>query len=614
MIVPRIPKSTFLFLLAAMLLWAPAAKAQIARDYGGLSFVVEAGDITPEVPESSIDSLDVLESSTILPAEEVMNRKFYHALNDVLANNFTGAAQKLRSVRGISYKQGYTGLPDYSIELIGRAKASMAEGRDQAAKFLIAQAVELSPDHPRVNLLAASFYKLVGVGNALSYLGTTFASMHRYPFFFGTLILNFLLVGLVAMTASFLVVCVIQLLRNGELLLAECAKPFTIGIAQGLSSLPLFSGILGALAVWSLVLSYFKKGCRWLALMSGLAILAWGWGIPRMSMMGFNAETELFRVLEDINTGGYTPLGDELLFEELRHRPSDSYLLFAAAQSLHRKGLEFAASGLYQEVQVLTDERSSLYSTAALNLGALFYRDRRLAEAKKVLEQLEKRRIESFELYYNLALVHLALLDTANHREYYNKARAYDRGKLDALVVSTQESARVLHGRLPSSELSPLLMRRPPWLTNESYQSLVEAQQRLAASLMIGGNPSMLLFFGFLVAGLGGAVQMHWSRKKKKKRATISFSRILEPSRSSILWCALPAGMSLAGNSPIRGSWVFGLVLALLMFAFEAPMRLFQALPIEVSFSNMLFGMAIILVTISIGWSLLLRRGYEEFK
>ena len=72
--------------------------------------------------------------------------------------------------------------------------------------------------------------------------------------------------------------------------------------------------------------------------------------------------------------------------------------------------------------------------------------------------------------------------------------------------------------------------------------------------------------------------------------------------------------MSLAGNRPLRGTWLLALVLGLIMAAFEAPMRLYEALPVEVSFSYAIFGIAFLLVAASVAWSLTFRSEFDDMK
>ena len=392
-----------------------------------------------------------------LAVDRVFQKKFYKALKDIHAGDYAQAGESLVGIRKLAKEFGYSNMSEYSVELVAVAQQFVDDGKLEGAAFLLNHAISLSPNHPRVNLSVASFYQLIGFRNAVAHVVTAVSNVFDYPIMFWTLILNVMLLTLVAMSLSLITVCVIQLLRGGDVLLERIMRFFPRSsrgyfgplVWAALLITPLFLGILPALAVWAVMLSYVKKNCRWVAALAGLIIISWGAGIPFIMKVGLNTEHAINRVLEEVHNANYVPSGEKFLMAQLEQNPEDPEVLFAVAQTLHRRDLSFEAQGLYQKVTEVVSEKSPLHAMSVLNLGAINYVDGRLVDAKELFELLERRRAESFELYYNLALVHLALLDTVKHREYYNKAKSFSKRKLERFVVGREDEARVLVGSPP---------------------------------------------------------------------------------------------------------------------------------------------------------------------
>ena len=68
--------------------------------------------------------------------------------------------------------------------------------------------------------------------------------------------------------------------------------------------------------------------------------------------------------------------------------------------------------------------------------------------------------------------------------------------------------------------------------------------------------------------------------------------------QGSPLWAAIPAGLFVAGDHPVFGASVLAAFLALLMLAFEAPIKLYGHLPVVVSFQMLCICAALVLFAI----------------
>ena len=602
-------------LLAALLIaLLPAyAAAQTERDYGDLTETVVPSVDSQSVAGAALKTSAEGEkagqpaSGIELLVDKVFQRKFYRALALARSGNFDSAQSNLNEIKQIALEQGYSNLSEYSTELVRAAQTASASGNRDIATMLLEYASELSPTHPRVQLLVASFWDLLGPDDALSHVNAAFSNMWSYPIFRWTLTLNVMILGLLGMTLALSITCVVQILRNGEQIALELGRRFPrhlrglmgpVTLATAILA-PIYLGVLGMLAVWSLALSVSSRGCRSLSWVTGLLLIVWGVAVPFIVEMGESTGDHLNGIFEEVHAGNYVPAEEDFLLDQLSKNPDDPYVLFAVAQSLHRKGLTFEAQGVYQKVTEVVKENTPLHFASLLNLGVINLQDGRLKDARDLFELLERRKYKSFELFYNLALIHLALLDTAKHRMYYELAKSDDKARLDRLVIGGLEEAQPLVGAPPASIYTNRLFSSVKSASPDRKQRDRARVESICAATMRYGSPTLFVLLGVAMVLAGGYLSFTWSRPQRK-RPTMSFE-LAAPSEGTVsrLWSLIPAGMFLAGERPVVGSMVVALFLMLTFSALDAPVQLFPILPVAVTFQGMLLTCAFTLALAS---------------
>ncbi|HQH26740.1 MAG TPA: hypothetical protein PLP17_05030, partial [Oligoflexia bacterium] len=153
-----------------------------------------------------------------------LTERFYRAVKHSYDNGFVPAYDEFTQLRAVAQRHGYESMPDFSFELLNRARRSAEEGHAEEASRLVSIAALLSSRDPRVNFAAASFYQVIGVRRAVSCVLRGLRQMVTYPVLFGLCAVNLFLALLLAFTVSFFTVCVVQLVRSGEELLALCVS------------------------------------------------------------------------------------------------------------------------------------------------------------------------------------------------------------------------------------------------------------------------------------------------------------------------------------------------------------------------------------------------------
>ncbi|MCB0323407.1 MAG: hypothetical protein KDD69_07525 [Bdellovibrionales bacterium] len=529
--------------------------------------------------------------------DAVLREQFYKAINELYSAGYGRAGESLEQLSLLAAEQGYRNLPDYSIELLRQAKRTT---KPEEVSFLVFHAARLSPTDARVRFVAASFYRELGMGTALKHAWAGITAIAYYPLLIATGIANLLLVCLVAGTIALFITCTIQLVRNGEALFERVRQGAPRAIQGyvaavgliGILVLPLLGGILLAVGVWALALGRTKIGCKWLPAVAGTLILGWALAIPVLSTVGFNVEQRANRVLEQVRTFSFTPEGEEFITEQLQRNPDDPLLLTILGQVLQMKGLREDAARAYERVLTSAPRGSELRTTSRLNLAAIAYENEAFQQAKDALLALEGEGEASFALYYNLALAHLAMLDTEQHRASYLNAQAVDEARLARLDAEAEHGRRPVISTVPASFFLPLVNRPIVRSDDVAARRAVERENTLGAALLYRGTMPVMLGWGAVVLVLG----LFAARQNPHQ---FELGPVPQAVQESAVWLFLPAGLLMAGERPLRGVAVLTVFITLLIFGLEAPVTPYRGLPLEVSFSGFLFGGAALLFLVT---------------
>lgn len=513
---------------------------------------------------------------------------FYRAFNQVHEGKFAQAADSFLQLRKGAQAQGYENLPDYSFELLSLAHQALEKEKREEALFFIKHAAELSPRDARVSIVASSFVDVLGSSQALGYLMRFFRSAWFTPVLGAAVAINLLLLSLVASTISFFIVCVVQILKGGEIIYEVILKNLPRSVRGILSPLvvyvllaaPLFGGILLAVSSWSLILAYLKRGCSWLGFLAGALSVSWALSLPILSTVGFNAELDINHVLENINNYSFTPKGEKLVLAHLKKEPNEPLLHFTLGQLRAQQGQLEEALSSFQRVLVDSGASEKLRESAELNIAGIMLRQGKAEKARELMARIEAGGNSSFELLYNFALTYLALLDTTKHSFYYARARDTDVNRLKVVESRGNAHQEPLLVVLPRSEYGPLLFRSIGESDVAALDRSLRLQQRLSRELLVFADTSSLTMFGIVVLVLGlGAIG------REEKRKSYRFSREMSVDRAvSSIWKIIPGGAFFAGEKPVPGLVLMGVFLALIISAVGAPLSFYGSLSSAVSF------------------------------
>ena len=543
-----------------------------------------------------------------LNPDDSLQKIFYQAVNQIYERKLGAASQTLESLKNFAKGQGYVNLPDFSFELLNRAIAAREAGNIQEVSYFVHHSILLSPEDPRVNLAAASFYKVLGVGKALGYFLKSIRSLSANPVVYYTVKANLWIVALIAITLALFITNVVQMIRNGELVyrffkerLPRSASCILGALAlSAVMIVPLFAGILTMLVVWSLMLAICVKSCRWFAFVCGAVIALWGWAIPEISTIGFNVEQRINQVVQEINNRSFTPQGEDYIVRALERSPNNPLLLFALAELYQLKGLDNEAKKRFEEVVAKGGNNEPLKVAAHINVATIEYQNKNLKVAESMFEDIESRGYGSFELYYNLALTKLALLDTDSHRTYFARAQEIDAVRAEEIENAQGEKRNALMVPVPPEFYNEIIFQDIEGDEEQKTAEYIARRDGLAGALMKSATPARLSLIGLLLMFLSGLVFRSHAR-----RGAIDPS--LPEGVSSVLWLIVPAGHYVAGKRPVLGSLMLSVILALIVVALEAPIHFFGSLPVSVSFQSVIISAAF---TVCVAMILLAMLGY----
>lgn len=569
--------------------------------------------------ELGVQAVAAEQGPTASPSpKHAISQEFFQGLGAANQGNLVEASQRFAKVREDLTTGGYANAPEFSFQLLRAADSLQEAQKYEEAKVVLDNALALSPNHPRIALAASSYVKVLGINDSLKTFFVALRTLPEYPVFAITLGLNIVLICGVALVLALLFVSVVQLLRSGEVLVKQLGRLFPRAFAGIAGAIllplclvgPLFLGLLAALAVWSIVLSVYKPNCRFYAVMVGGVILLWAWLVPNVRFLGLQMQSQDLQALEEINVGNFNPEREELLLTEVQLESVGLPAVIAAAFVAQDRGDLALARQVYQFLEQSRELPVSVRHVVALNSAVLQYQDRRFQDALVIAKGLEQVGMKSFELYHNMALFHMARLETDQYRAYYDRARALDAGRVDALDAAAVDGVALPQaGRLSLNHFWALSNMRG--VVSAKEEVLLES---LANALLRNGSVPMLKVVGIVTLAFGVFGAMGTLHRKHLRRKSTTFVTRVGAGEGSVLWCILPAGYAIAGRYPLAGALYLALVIGLLLVAFGAPMPVFELAPVEMHFAQPLIGLSALLLVLSMSWSLLLYRKSPYFE
>ena len=518
----------------------------------------------------------------------VIETSFYKALNFIYAGQFSSASDKFSELRTFAAAQGYENLPPYSFSLIQAAKRENIDREQQG--FLLRWSKELSPRDARVALALSGYPEIIGFSAAFGSWMNFVKYSFRQPILGATVAANILLIGLAALTLAAVVVCLVQILGNAERIFDELGyrlPPVNRGITTpalfaAILILPIFGGLLFALAAWSMLLSASILACRRLALMTSLLIVSWGLAIPVLAIVGENSNAPLIRTYEALSGNSYLP-GAVDAFAKPGGAGESPLAHLAYAQALtYEDKLDAAAQGFERAAANLSGVRDA----ALLNLAVVNYRQQKVQDARNLLEKLEREDKGSFELFYNLALIHLSQLNMAEHRKYYELTRESDSKRLLRVEADQGAHPTLLMSGAPKSELILQLFKVESGAGIGAAAKINSKQNALASALVHGFGAAGIVYLGFammIYCGLRrGAPRVARVRAGDGAQTCTLDSKLL-------IWSLIPGGALFAGSSPCYGMLLLAAFLGCAIGCSGIPFHEFSLIPGEPGSSQVMF-------------------------
>lgn len=545
-------------------------------------------------PESGMEVMEPNSADLTMLFEEVQR-----AIGE---GDYAEAGVQLSNLREHGLKLGYNNLPEFSWKLLERAELLASSRKNSEAGFLIRRAVELSPADARIRLTASSFYDALGKPQALSYLKEGLAMLPGQPSSAVPVLLNVLLVALVAFTLAFFMTCLVQVIVNSTAILKRFNRRLPVGVRglfgpvllAAILGAPVFGGLLAVVGCWSLILSRCVRSCRWLGIGAGALALAWWFCIPVLEAGGGQSREPINRSLENVRNNSLGEFDRAIVTAQLKSDSIDPLVVFTLGLQYLRAGELELAEKVFQKLQQLPEvARADTFRRAALiNLGVIEYQRANLDKAMQKFRAAEEQGADNYELFHNMAIVALAQVDTAGHREYYNKARE----RADERAGPVDEST-VLTVSVPLVDyylrfLKPVSDRLPEQVAKDQA-----AAQQLFSSLMLHGSP-MLLFCWSMALLVLGLVNLR----------SLGASRYLlaDGARSpALFWAIVPGGYFGAGRHPGSSIVVLGLFMLVVMLALGEPNIHYEVIAGELPLQEILLFVAAGIVILQGGLSVM---------
>ncbi len=547
-----------------------------------------------------------------------LEAKFYAGLNSVSDKQFEKATAHFKELGEEAHKAGYLNLPQFSIELIEKARQEARSGRRAQAEYFISQAVGLSPEDAQVHLIAASFHGILPGSSTLGYLLTGISLLSRSPSTTVPFLLNFLILGLMGTTLGLLVLCVVQIACYGEAILVGMSRivPLPLrGLAGPVSFLvllfipPLF-GIFAALACWTLVLGRFVRHCRALPLVCGILVVAWGAMLPLIDSLSARVQSRAILAFERINNAGFSSGDRDEIIRAFNAHPSNPFLLFAFGHVLKGEGRLDEAERVYLRTLNLTTSGSYLNRAALVNLAAVKHLQGQDGEAKEILVKAETQGEQGFELLYNMAQVNLNLLEMEGYRKYYNRLKDLDGERLSIIESKLAPLGETVKYALLAPVSSGAVygnILAGDGLLGLSKPLGYEKSDRLARQMLAGGSCLKLIILGVVVLMLA----LFAAKNRYEAAALERF--VSTSSKPSFVWLFMPAGMYLAGRQPLRGLILLSILIGLVSAGLGKPIELLSILPTALYRDGLSLYLALfLLVGITLLGSLTVRNGAVE--
>jgi hypothetical protein len=514
----------------------------------------------PETVRSEQETKSVTDSVTVQDEFIVLDRRivrvFRDALTAIQAESLSDASQKLVEVRSLADSKKYNNIPDFSFDLIRKAKNQSVDYETKL--FLLDHAERLSPTHPGVLLSLSSAHRELGILRSISYVSKSFSHISQYPLTISSLIGRGLVFAIFAFFISVFVATLLYFVSNsGEILISVLAL-FPRKVRGIMAScvfmlclfLPLSMPFLFALSFWILVLTVFSKKYKWLTVSGGVMILSFIYGLPFASEVIRLSESTISQTLENVSNKNFMPRAQDNLDSLVLNDSSNPMLLVVSGQLLQERGKIDSAKHAYAKATESTSFVPGLRYLTELNLGVHAFKSGNNSEAYSIWKRLYEEGWAEFELLYNLSIVSLSVFDKDKYDFYFELMKNKFYQKYEKVATEQGDKPTPLLGQLPKKFLLDIVMISHRTLSHKNSSLDIFSFTFLKKDLSGLFNKTFYAALAFLLFFVG-IWQFRPSRVTYRYRGSLTTERIFFSLKNSRTWRYLPLGWCLTENKEL---------------------------------------------------------------
>jgi hypothetical protein len=546
-------------------------------------FLVLFLTLTVDIVRSDQGSESGIEKTIVQNEHVAFDRRivggFRDALGAIQGNRISDASQKLVEIRKLADGENYNNIPDFSFDLIRKAKDQSLDS--QTRLFLLDHAERLSPDHPGVLLSLSSAHKEFGISRSVSYLAKSLTTMSQYPLTMSSLIGRGLVYVIFALFISVFVATLLYLVSSSGELFISIATHFprkTRGIMASVVFslclfLPLFLPFLLALSLWIVVLTVFSRRYKWLTISAGVMILSCLYGLPFAAEVIALSESTISRTLENVSNKNFMPRAQDNLDSMVLKDATNPMVLVVSGQLLQERGKIDAAKNAYARAKESAAFVPGLRYLTELNLGVHAYKTGNTSEAFAIWKKLYEEGWVEFELLYNLSIASLSNFDKEKHDFYFEIMRNKFYQKYEVLAGEQGEKPAPVLGQLPKIFLIDIVNISHRTLSHKKVPLDVFSYTFMARDGSGVFSEKFYTALAFLLF-ITGICQFRSSRVTYRYRGSLVTERIFFSLKKSMIWKYLPFGWCLTENKELSFLISFTFVLFCFLIATGVPFSL----------------------------------------
>ncbi len=501
---------------------------------------------------------------------------FKEALTAISKGEIAKASEALVKVRMHASSQGFKDIPEFSLDLIRRARDTNVS--HEMKKLLYDHAERLSPDHPGVLLSLATAHKELGFKSSFKYFNKSISNMKDYPVTLASTLARLFVMGVCALCITiFLVTFLFLVSTSGEIYVA-IATMFSKKTRGYLALvlfplfvlLPLVFPFLFTLCVWAVFMPLLLKRLQWISFFTGGLVLSFVYGVPFASEVMTLSELKISKALESVTNKNYMPRVQDYLDQVAEQEAgSPMYPVFRGKLQQERGDLE-AARASYESAMLLPNPSPAIAYVVQHNLGVYAFQKGDFQKAYSEWEKLYAAGWREFELVYNLSIVSLSLFKKEHYETYYELLLKKYPGEVEKVFEEQGETPAPLLGQLPRSFFIDVY--KDKMFSSHSKKITLSVMSSSLLIPEIGGFfdarvyvvLSCVLFLVWIYQSMPGRVSYRY-------RGSLVTQRVFFSMKQNGIWKLFPFGWCL-----VEGKELFFLVsgstlIFLVMVAFGVP-------------------------------------------